>query len=185
MTFPLLLSISINSETLPFFIENYHYSFTVFIYLTLYLGTEFIILNEKMNSVEHLTIGELAKRSRVNLQTIRYYERQGLLAKPPRSVSGYRVFSADSVRQIRFIKQAQKLGFSLKEVKELLALQNDSHSTGAEVRKRALAKIADIEEKMKTLRGMKKVLVRLTATCSGETSIGECPILERLSLEEE
>ncbi len=99
--------------------------------------------------------------------------------------SGYRAFPSESVRRIRFIKQAQELGFSLKEIKELLALQGDPDSTGADVKKRAKAKIAGIEEKIKTLRAMKKALRQLTASCNGSGSITECPILESLSSEKE
>ncbi|MDQ3711260.1 MAG: MerR family DNA-binding protein [Acidobacteriota bacterium] len=132
--------------------------------------------------MERLTVGELAKRSEVNSQTIRYYERQGLLPKPPRSESGYRAFPLESVERIRFIKQAQELGFSLNEVKELLALQDNPLSTGADVRKLAQAKVADIEAKIKTLSSMKKALTRLTATCNGNGSAGECQCLKKISL---
>jgi len=138
-----------------------------------------------MNLMEQLTIGKLAKRSQVNLETIRYYERQGLLPKPPRLQSGYRSFPVESVGRIRFIKQAQELGFSLKEIKELLALQINPHSTGADVLKRTKAKIAGIEAKLKTLSAMKKALVRLTVSCNGNGSVSECPILESLSSEKE
>jgi MerR family transcriptional regulator, copper efflux regulator len=130
--------------------------------------------------MEQLTIGELAKSSHVNLETIRYYERQGLLPKPPRLKSGYRAFPLDSVKRVRFIKQAQELGFSLKEVKELLSLQINPDSTGTDVRKRAVSKIANIEEKIKTLRSMKKALLELTATCNGNGPACECPILESM-----
>jgi MerR family mercuric resistance operon transcriptional regulator len=133
--------------------------------------------------MEQLTVGELARRGKVNLETIRYYERRGLLPKPPRSASGYRLFSPESVRRIRFIKRAQELGFSLKEIKELLALQVSADGTSADVRERAEAKIADIEERIKTLRSMKKALERLTSACCGQGSVSECPILESLSSE--
>ncbi len=135
--------------------------------------------------MEQLMRGELAKEGGVNLETVRYYERQGLLPKPPRSPSGYRLFPPDSVRRVRFIKRAQELGFSLKEIKELLALRVSTSSTASDVRKHAEAKVADIEEKIQTLRAMKKALARLTATCCGEGSASECPILESLSLEKE
>jgi Hg(II)-responsive transcriptional regulator len=117
----------------------------------------------------------------VNLETIRYYERQGLIPKPPRLSSGYRSFPADAVKRVRFIKQAQELGFSLKEVKELLDLQVNPNSTGADVRQRADAKLADIEEKIKILQSMKKSLMNLTATCNGKSSIGDCPIIKSLN----
>lgn len=133
--------------------------------------------------MERLTIGELAKQGDVNLETIRYYERQGLLPKPPRTPSGYRQFPSDSVRRVRFIKRAQELGFSLREIKELLTLQATSGATSADVRERAMTKIADIEGKIETLRAMKKALAQLTAACCGEGSVSECPILESLDAE--
>lgn len=129
-----------------------------------------------------MNIGKLAKHSEVNLETIRFYEREGLLPKPPRSAAGYRVFPVEAVRQVRFIKHAKELGFSLKEIKELLTLRIDPGSTGADVRKRAKAKIADIDEKMKILHSMKKALTELTAACHGKGSISKCSILETLTL---
>jgi MerR family mercuric resistance operon transcriptional regulator len=138
-----------------------------------------------MNEMEQLTISQLAKRGGVNLETIRYYERRGLLPKPPRLQSGYRAFSSDAVRRVRFIKQAQALGFSLREIQELLALRIAPDTTRADVRERAMAKIADIDEKIKKLRTMKKALSRLTATCCGQGSASECPILESLDSEKE
>lgn len=133
--------------------------------------------------MEQLTISELAKRSRVNLETIRYYERQELLPKPPRSRSGYRIFPLESIQRIRFIKQTQELGFSLREIKELLALRIEPLSSSANVREKVEAKIADIDEKMKTLRAMKKELAQLKDACDGKSSISECPILKSLSSE--
>lgn len=138
-----------------------------------------------MNKTGQISSSELAKQSGVNLQTIRYYERSGLLPKPPRSGSGYRQFSHDGVRRVRFIKRAQELGFSLKEIKELLALRIAPGSTRADVRKRAEAKIADIEGKVQHLRDMKKALVRLTEACCENGPASECPILESLSLDKE
>jgi Cu(I)-responsive transcriptional regulator len=138
-----------------------------------------------MNRTGHISTSELAKRGGVNLESIRYYERVGLLPKPPRSGAGYRQFSLESVRRVRFIKRAQELGFSLKEIKELLALRIAPGSTRADVRRRAEAKIADIEGKVEHLRAMKKALVRLTDVCCGNGPASECPILESLSLEED
>src|SRR5213596_1972763 len=130
--------------------------------------------------MEALTRGELAQQGRVNAETIRYYERRGLLPKPPRTPSGYRTFDREAVRRLRFIKQAQALGFSLKEVRELLALRVDPRTSCADVRRRAEAKIADIEEKLRALRAMKRTLVRITAACAGRGPVSECPILESL-----
>lgn len=132
-----------------------------------------------------LTRGELARRGGVNIETIRYYERRGLLPKPPRSAAGYRLFSLDDDRRVRFIKRAQELGFSLKEIEELLALQNEPHTTRADVRKRAEVKIADIEKKLSDLQAMKESLEQLTATCSGRGPVCGCPILESFDSTEE
>src|SRR5437867_3693962 len=127
-----------------------------------------------------LRTGELARRGGVNLETIRYYERRGLLAKPPRTLAGYRTFDAEAVRRLRFIKQAQALGFSLKEVRELLALRLDARTSCADVRSRAETKLADIEAKIKMLRAMKNALGKIVAACSGRGPISACPILDAL-----
>ena len=131
-----------------------------------------------------LKIGELAERADVNLQTIRYYEREGLLPEPPRLSSGYRVYPDSTVRRVRFIKRAQEIGFSLAEIRELLSLRIDAQRTSAEVRSLAEAKIADIEWKMRTLKAMKTALHRLTERCSGCGPASECPILESIDSEE-
>jgi DNA-binding transcriptional MerR regulator len=99
-----------------------------------------------------LKIGQLAQRAAVNLQTIRYYEREGLLPEPPRLSSGYRLYTDSMVRRVRFIKRAQEIGFSLAEIRELLSLRADGRRERNEVRAIARAKIADIEDKMRTLK---------------------------------
>src|SRR4051794_17716577 len=98
-----------------------------------------------------LKIGEVAERSGVNLQTVRYYERERLLPEAPRLASGYRVFSGDTVRRVRFIKRAQELGFTLAEIRELLTLRVDESRSSAEVRSIAERKIADIDERIRAL----------------------------------
>ena len=138
-----------------------------------------------MDKTEFISTSELARKTGVNPETIRYYERAGLLPKPPRSQSGYRLFPPNSVRRMRFIRRAQELGFSLKEIKELLALRISPGSTRADVRKRAKAKVADIDEKIQHLREIKKTLVRLDQTCCGEGPASDCPILDNLSLDKE
>ncbi|TMB49800.1 MAG: MerR family transcriptional regulator [Deltaproteobacteria bacterium] len=127
---------------------------------------------------------EVAKQGGVNLETVRYYERRGLLPKPPRTATGYRAFEPDAVRRLRFIRHAQALGFSLHEIKELLALRVKAGVSSADVRQRAQAKLVDIDEKLKTLRAMKKVLTRFTESCSGAGPISRCPILAALEREE-
>lgn len=133
--------------------------------------------------MDGLKIGELAKRTEVNIETIRYYERENLLPKPPRLHSGYRAFPPEAVDRVRFIKKTQELGFSLREIRELLDLRAAPNSTGADVRQRVDEKIDDIVEKIKTLRAMKKELVELRATCDGTSSITDCPILKSLNTE--
>src|SRR5438034_3575150 len=95
-----------------------------------------------------LTIGEVARRAAVGIETVRFHERQGLLEEPARKESGYRQYPEDVVARLRFIKRAKELGFSLKEIKDLLALRVDPKTTCAEVKGRAEAKIADVEEKI-------------------------------------
>ena len=131
-----------------------------------------------------LKIGEVAERGGVNLQTIRYYEREKLLPEPPRLASGYRVYPDQTVRRVRFIKRAQEIGFTLAEIRELLAIRIDSGRDSAEVRGLANAKINDIEEKIQTLHRMKEALGRITERCSGCGPASECPILESIDSDE-
>lgn len=131
-----------------------------------------------------LKIGVVAERGGVNLQTIRYYEREGLLPEPPRLQSGYRMFPEDTVRRVHFIKRAQDLGFTLAEIRELLALRIDHKRNSSEVRTLAQEKMAAIEKKIRTLKKMKQVLGDLTERCSGCGPSDECPILESIDSEE-
>jgi len=133
--------------------------------------------------MKSLTIGRLAKQAGVNLETVRYYERRGLLPKPPRSASGYRLFPSDAARRLRFIRRAQELGFSLKEIRELLSLRVLRNTTSRDIRARAEAKIADIEAKICSLGSMKKILRKLTGVCNGCAPLAKCPILESLDKE--
>jgi MerR family mercuric resistance operon transcriptional regulator len=135
----------------------------------------------KMNS---LTIGHLAREVGVNLETVRYYERRGLLPKPPRSASGYRLFPTDAARRLRFIRRAQELGFSLKEIRELLSLRVSRTTTSRDIRARAEAKIGDIDAKIRSLGSMKKALRKLTSACERCVPVTECPILESLDSED-
>lgn len=127
------------------------------------------------------TIGQVASRSGVGVETVRFYEREGLIPKPPRPDSGFRRYPQDAVSRIRFIQRSKALGFSLREIKELLSLRVDSATSCGEVKKRAEAKIADIEGKIRHLQEMKHALVKLTAACRGKGPTGDCPILEALA----
>ena len=134
--------------------------------------------------MEGLKIGVVAKQSGVNLQTVHYYERRGLVPKPPRSASNYRLYPTDTVRRIRFIKHAQDLGFTLKEIQDLLRLRATTGARCGDVLKRAGAKIQEIDEKIRSLKSMRKALARLTDECRGQIPISDCPILESLQAEE-
>jgi len=131
--------------------------------------------------MERLTTSKVAKQAGVNLETIRYYENEGVLPKPPRTNSGYRIFSDDSIKQLRFIKHAQELGFSLKEIKELLSLRIKPGSSCADVRRKAETKIVDVDENIERLQAIRAALVQLTNTCSGRGPINTCTILQALN----
>lgn len=133
--------------------------------------------------MERLTISRLARRGGVNLETVRYYERRGLLPKPPRTAAGYRVFPEEAARRLRFIKRAQALGFSLREIRDLLSLRMRLGTSRAEIRARAHAKILDVDQKIQSLQAIKKALRTLTDRCDGCGPIAACPILESLDHE--
>ncbi|HWP43305.1 MAG TPA: MerR family transcriptional regulator [Blastocatellia bacterium] len=123
---------------------------------------------------ERLRIGEVAAQSGVSIQTLRYYERRGLLRKPARRPSGYRDYSPDVVQHVRLIKWAQRLGFTLEEIKDLVPLfETRAHDRAAGLRKRARSKIGDIDEKIRDLERMRNSLQAL-AECSCN---GRCPII--------
>lgn len=134
--------------------------------------------------MERLTIGEVAKQARVRIETLRYYERMGLVAPPPRNGSNYRLYPEETVRRVQFIKRAQELGFSLKEIKDLLSLRVEPTTSCADVRDRALAKINTIEEKLRALKAMKHALTQLVEECPRQGAVTDCPILESLHMEE-
>jgi len=131
-----------------------------------------------------LTIGEVAKRSGIGLETVRFYERRGLIQEPPRTDSGYRQYPEDVVARLRFIRRAKELGFSLKEISELFSLRVDPDTTCADVKRRADHKILDIEQKLSSLQKMKRALTKLAASCTGHGPTSDCPILEALDTNE-
>ncbi len=132
--------------------------------------------------MDGLTIGQLAKQSNVHVETVRYYERRGLIPKPPRTVSNFRMYSTETLRRVKFIKEAQGLGFSLKEIKNLLALRAAPRAKCADVRNYAIQKIGDIQERIRSLQRMRSSLEKLLRECSGDLPATECPILESLEL---
>lgn len=127
-----------------------------------------------------LRIGELAELSHVSIDAIRYYERRGLLPRAARTAGGYRVFTQDAIERIRFIKQAQEMGFSLDEIKRLFASGGGANQCRA-VREFLLEKLSDLENRMNQMRGFKKVLSRHLDECDSELrEHGEkatCPVL--------
>ncbi len=130
------------------------------------------------------TIGEVAKRSGIGLEAVRFYERKGLIAEPPRTDSGYRQYPEEVVGRIRFIRRAKELGFALKEISELLSLRVNPDTTCVDVRKQTEFKISDVEEKIRALRRIKTALKKLAASCVGTGPASECPILEALDSQE-
>ncbi|MFQ5670007.1 MAG: heavy metal-responsive transcriptional regulator [Acidobacteriota bacterium] len=132
-----------------------------------------------------LNIGQVARRAGMGIDAIRYYERRGLIEEPARKASGYRQYTEEVIARLRFIKRAKELGFSLDEIKELLSLKLDPASSSSRVKQHAEAKIAAIEEKVRTLQRMKHALEKLSAACSGCGPTGDCPILDALDASEE
>lgn len=134
-----------------------------------------------MPGINGLTTGEVAKQAEVNIETLRYYERRGILPKPPRSRANYRRYPETAVQQVRFIKRTQRLGFSLNEIADLLFLRKNPQTSRAAVKVRAEAKLADIEAKIQHLTEMRDALAHVTALCDGKGSIDGCPILHALA----
>ena len=124
-----------------------------------------------------MTSGQLAKKSGVGVETLRFYEREGLLPKPARLASGYRQYPAEAVERVRFVRRAQLLGFQLKDIKELLALRENPDAGSGEVREKAVAKLADIDQRIKDLEVMRTELTRLVAACNGSGPAAGCPII--------
>lgn len=125
-----------------------------------------------------MKIGEVAKQSDVGIETIRYYEREGLLAEPKRRPSGYRQYDQSVVARLQFIRRTKELGFTLAEIRELLGLWFDANTRCEHVRHRAEQKITDIDDKIRSLQKMKRSLKRVISECESKDSIGDCPLLE-------
>ena len=137
-----------------------------------------------MRASGRLTTGRLARLADVGVETIRFYERQGLLDEPPRGESGYREYAPETVKRLRFIRRAKELGFTLREIKELLTLRVMPGATCADVRRRAEAKRQDIAEKIRSLEKMDAALAKLSRSCRGKGPVGDCPILDALEDDE-
>ncbi len=134
--------------------------------------------------MDGITRGDLAQQCGVNPETIRYYERNHLLPLPPRSASGYRLFTEIDAQRIRFIKRAQSVGFSLDEIRVLLDLKIDPDGTSGQVRALAHEKVLEIEDKIRALQAVRDTLVNVIQACpGGNAPTSDCPILDCLEHE--
>ena len=131
---------------------------------------------------ENLPIGELSKQSGVNIETIRYYERIKMLAPPPRTASGRRVYDSTDLRILVFIRRARELGFSLDEIRALLRLGGPEKASCREVREIAAHHLEDIRAKLSDLKKLERLLAKTVARCSGKTA-PDCPVLDILDIQ--
>ncbi len=127
-----------------------------------------------------LTISRVASEAGVNVQTLRYYERRGILEEPARTPGGYRQYDPEAITRIRFIKRAQDLGFTLEEVQELLNLRVEHGEACSTVEGKARAKLTHVEQKLRELRRMRTVLKDLIGACERREPTADCPILQTL-----
>lgn len=129
-----------------------------------------------MNSMK---IGEVAKLSGTGIETIRFYEREGLLLEPERRPSGYRQYDESTVERLEYIRRAKELGFTLAEIRELLELSFAAHAGCDHIRQRAEAKVADIEGKIRSLQQMKRSLGKIVVQCRVKNSTEDCPLVHK------
>ncbi|MGH6888279.1 MAG: MerR family transcriptional regulator [Rhizomicrobium sp.] len=124
-------------------------------------------------------IGVLAKASGVNIETVRYYERIGVMPAPPRSIGGYRLYTPDHIKRLTFVRRGRELGFSLDELRSLLRLVDGHSYTCAEVRELTLEHVSEIRRKVADLKRLQRVMTDIASRCSGKR-IPECPIIDAL-----
>ena len=129
---------------------------------------------------ENFTIGQLAKAAGVNIQTLRFYERAGILKPQSRRESGYRVYNEESLKRLHFIRQAKNLGFSLKEIQNLLNLRIKSTERCTQVRIKAEHKLKTVQEKIMYLRNLEKTLRSLILNCKKRVVSDCCPIIDKM-----
>lgn len=134
--------------------------------------------------MQALTIGRTAREAGVNIETVRFYERRGLIEQPPKGY-GYRVYSADQVARIRFIKEAQQIGFTLSEIGELLTLRADPSADCSDVRRQAVAKLEEVHRKIEQLQRVGAALETLIAACPRRGALQECSIMDALTVRSE
>ena len=127
-----------------------------------------------------ITTGKLARTAGVGIQTIRFYEREGLLEPAPRSESGYRKYGDADLARLRFIRRAQELGFTLREIRELIELQGSPDAPCDRVCEKATEKLADVRQRIADLTRMENALAALTGTCEGSVPVSQCTVVESL-----
>ena len=128
-----------------------------------------------------MTISKAATNAGIGVETIRFYERKGLIKQPPKPIDGgFRFYPDETVSRIRFIRQAQEIGFSLREIEELLSLRADPSADCSDVRERAAAKLEEVERKMEQLGRIRSALNELIAACPGRGALRVCSIMESL-----
>ena len=130
--------------------------------------------------MEVLNRSEVAEAAEVNIETLRYYERRGLIPAPPRSPANYRQYPHHIVNRVRFVRHAQELGFSLNEIKQLLSLRATRGTKASEVKRRASKKIDEITDRIRALEHIRAALGHLVAQCSGDGPVEECTILHAI-----
>jgi len=133
--------------------------------------------------MKSMTIGKVSRQSGIGVETVRFYEKSGLIDEPPRSKSGYRQYPPNTVIRIQFIKRAKELGFTLKEIHELLNLRLDPRTTCEDIRLMAEEKRRNVSAKIRSLQGIEKALGELVGACAVDGPDGECPILAALEPE--
>lgn len=132
-----------------------------------------------------MTIGKIAEKAGVGVETIRFYERKGLVQQPSKpSAGGYRIYPAETAQRIRFIRQAQELGFSLREIDELLSLRTDPATDCADVQERAQSKLNEITRKIALMKGIQTALEKLISACPGQGTLQLCSIIEAIEAPE-
>lgn len=127
-----------------------------------------------------MTIGQVARQTGVSVETIRYYEKEGLVDEPERNPSGYRQYPAETIKRILFIQRAKAIGFTLREIHDLLSIQEKPEACCGDVLSRAESKMAEIEAKINELQRMKNALQMLTTECVSDNGLDNCPILDAL-----
>jgi MerR family mercuric resistance operon transcriptional regulator len=140
-------------------------------------GLDFLNQEDVMRA---LSIGALAKQTGITVEAVRYYERVGLIPRPPRSTSGYRRYPETTLRRLKFIQHAKNVGFTLRDIRELLSLQASPDAGCADVRRQASRKLAEVEARIEALGEIRAALADLIKRCRGTGPTSECPIIDAL-----